>query len=139
LGAGALAGIAAEPGVEAAEWTAEEQANVKVVNDLIAAFVARDAAKIAALFTDDATFVVGPPGKLPAPRKPDFSRLVENASSVEMKIGETFALGSIVMHDRHDRIISLQRKLVGRWVGVYALRDGKIAQWIDYTLDYNDW
>jgi limonene-1,2-epoxide hydrolase len=114
---------------------------VQVVNDLIAAFVARDAARVAAQFTDDAVFRAGPIGKLSPARKPQdfFKGLVDGASSIEMKIVSTFPIGPIVVHDRHDRILSPTRTIVGRWAGIFALTNGKITEFTDYTLDNLDW
>jgi limonene-1,2-epoxide hydrolase len=138
LGAAAL--LASARSAEAA-WTAEEAANVKVVNAFIAARVAlrnsgasdqefdRKMLEYAIpdlMFTVHAVGNFVPMAKIPAGRGP--------FKGIEMKIGETFAKGPIVMHDRVDVMRFTDRpERTGRLVGVYALKDGKIHEWLEYS------
>ena len=139
LGAAAL--LSAGRGGAAAQWTPLETANVRVVNEFIAARVAlrnsgasneefdrrmKEYAIDELMFTVHAVGNFVPPAKIPAGRGP-FSR-------IEMKIGETFAKGPIVMHDRVD-VMSFpnQPDRTARLIGVYALKDGKIHEWLEYS------
>ena len=126
----------------AAQWTPLETANVRVVNEFIAARVAlrnsgasneefdrkmTEYAIADLMFTVHAVGNFVPMAKIPPGRGP-FTR-------IEMKIGETFAKGPIVMHDRVD-IMSFanQPDRSGRLIGVYALKDGKIHEWLEYSV-----
>jgi limonene-1,2-epoxide hydrolase len=126
----------------AAAWTPLEAANVKVVNAFIAARVAlRNSGATDAEFDQkmleyaipDLMFTVHavgnfvPMAKIPPGRGP-FRR-------IEMKIGETFAKGPIVMHDRVD-VMSFKDgpDRTGHLVGVFALKDGKIHEWLEYHV-----
>ena len=96
-------------GAAAAEWTAEERANVEVVNAFIDARVRLRNAKVsieewnrtmAQYAIEDLMFTVHPVGrfvpqaKIPAGLGP--------WTRIEMKIGDTFAKGPVVMHERTD-------------------------------------
>jgi limonene-1,2-epoxide hydrolase len=53
---------------------------------------------------------------------------------IEMKIGDTFAKGPVVMHDRTDIMSFADRPdRTGQYIGIYALKDGKIHEWIEYS------
>jgi limonene-1,2-epoxide hydrolase len=141
LGATALLSLGRPSAAAAAQWTPLEAANVKVVNEFIAARVAlRNSGasneefdrKMTEYTIDNLMFTVHavgnfvPMAKIPAGRGP-FSR-------IEMKIGETFAKGPIVMHERVD-VMSFpnQPDRTGRLIGVFALKDGKIHEWLEYS------
>jgi limonene-1,2-epoxide hydrolase len=125
----------------AAEWTALEQANVKIVNDFIAARVAlRNARasleewnrKMAEYAIEDLMFKVhavgsyAPQAKI-TPGPGPFTK-------IEMKIGETFAKGPVVMHDRVDLMSFANRPdSTAHLIGIYALKDRKIHEWIEYS------
>ena len=138
---GTAALLSASRADAAAQWTSLEAANVRIVNEFIAARVAlRNSGasneefdrKMKEYTIDDLMFTVHavgnfvPMAKIPAGRGP-FSR-------IEMKIGETFAKGPIVMHERVD-VMSFpnQPDRTGRLVGVFALKDGKIHEWLEYS------
>jgi limonene-1,2-epoxide hydrolase len=126
----------------AAEWTAQEKANVATVNDFIAARVRlRNAhasidewnATMAKFAIEDVMFTVHavgnfvPQAKIPSGLGP--------YTKIEMKIGDTFAKGPIVMHERTDFMSFANRPdSTGRFVGVYALKDGKIHEWLEYSF-----
>jgi limonene-1,2-epoxide hydrolase len=46
---------------------------------------------------------------------------------------ETFARGPMVVNERIDRFSNFTLK-TWRGVGVFFLKDGKIAEWYDYTI-----
>lgn len=125
---------------DAAEWTALERANVKVVNDFIAARVAlrnRKASleewnkKMAEFAVEDLMFTAHSVG--------DFKPQVKIAAGpgpfthITMTILETFAKGPVVMHERVDVMSFADRPdSTGRFTGIFALKDGKIHEFIDY-------
>ena len=139
LGAAAI-GLTRSTGAAAqmqmAALTAEEKANIQVVNDFIAAWNAKDGAKAMSLFADDARFAVGAIGKTPAFRKPDFAATIKSASSIQMTItpGTTWARGPVVTHERVDDIQLPQRRLQGKYIAVFTLRDRKIVDFIDFDF-----
>jgi limonene-1,2-epoxide hydrolase len=54
---------------------------------------------------------------------------------IDMKIGETFAKGPVVMHERVDVMSWPDRPdSTGHLIGIYALKDGKIHEWIEYSF-----
>lgn len=118
--------------------TAEEKANIKTVDSFIAAWNAKDGAKVMSFFADDARFAVGDIGKTPAYQKPDFAGLIQGASSIKMTItpGTTWARGPVVTHERVDEIIlGPNRKIAGKYIAVFTLRGGKIVDFTDYIVE----
>ena len=127
---------------DAAEWTPLERANVKVVNDFIAARVALRNAhasleewnrKMAEYAIEDLMFKVHsvgdfkPQAKIPPGPGP--------FKHITMTIVESFAKGPVVMHERVD-VMSFEGRpdSTGRYVGIFALKDGKIHEFIDYHV-----
>jgi limonene-1,2-epoxide hydrolase len=117
------------------EWSAEERANVEVVRELIAALKAQDAAAIARTLAPDALFTMGPIGALPARTRADFANLLAGTTSVEIDVRKTFVSGPIVMMDRFDRLVWPDRTISGRWIGIFAVKDGRVAEFTDYTIE----
>jgi limonene-1,2-epoxide hydrolase len=140
LRAGALgaAGMAAFPGLARAnEWTAAEKANVQVVNAFCAAWATGDVAKITSYMTEDVIFrnratpaMVG--------RQASFDRITnvfKQYPKIEFEVIESWARGSIVMDERKDWLYQAgKEKRLIHLVGVFVMRDGKIAEWTDYGL-----
>ena len=60
---------------------------------------------------------------------------MESSSSIEFRILETFAKGPIVMTHRIDHFASETRPLTWEGVGVFWVRDDKIQEWSDYTME----
>src|SRR5215475_3474339 len=87
--------------------TAEEEANLKVVDGFLAAFNARDPKRVAGFLADDARFSAGPIGKFRplAPPVPMFDRFIESTKSVKMTVkpGSQQARGPMVTHERVDQ------------------------------------
>jgi len=59
---------------------------------------------------------------------------VDPAQVVEFPVAETFAKGPIVMNERTDRFVRPDRTNTFHVVGVFFVRDGKIAEWTDYII-----
>jgi limonene-1,2-epoxide hydrolase len=57
-----------------------------------------------------------------------------NATSIEFKVLETFTAGPIVINRRIDRFVS-PRSFTWQGVGVFFVKDGKIKEWSDYTIE----
>jgi limonene-1,2-epoxide hydrolase len=134
----ALGGVAP---AAAAELTAGEQANVKIVHDFIAARVKLRNAHVsleewkrtmAQYAIEDLMFSVHAPGKFVAQAK--IPEGLGPFKHIEMDIKETYAKGPIVVHERVDKMSFENRPdSEGRFVGVFALKDGKIVEWIEYS------
>jgi len=126
--------------------TPQERANVKVIDDFIAAWNAKDAAKVQSFFASDARFALGPVGKTrgwPEDKakdgfaKPDFTDYINNAKSLKMTVtpGTTWARGPVVTHERTDEIPQGDRPAApARYIAVFTLRDGKIVDFIDFSV-----
>jgi limonene-1,2-epoxide hydrolase len=132
-------GLASEAFAQApAALTAQEKANIQVVDDFIAAFRAWDRAKVMSFFADDARFAFGEIGKTPAYTKPNFPGLLSTAKSVSVVItpGTKWARGPVVTHERVDKIVlDNGREIAGKYIAVFTLRDGKIVDWTDYEFE----
>ena len=118
--------------------TEEEKANISAVEGFIAAWNAKDGAKALSYLAEGARFCVGPIGKTPVFGNPGFFReMIDNAISIDMRIspGTTVAVGPIVMHERVDRIQARPDWLLaGKYIGVFAFRNGKIVDFLDYDI-----
>ena len=126
----------AAPGTTSAQTrTPEEQKNVEAIDSFIAAWNARDAARVMAFFADDARFAVGAAGKTQFQR-PDFTTFISGAKSLNMTVtpGSTWAKGPVVTHERTDEIemSNGSRQASGTYIAVFTLRDGKIVDFIDF-------
>ena len=140
IAAGAVAILAAP----VAAWaqtpplSPEEKANIQTISSFIDAWNAKDAAKVMSFFAADARFAVGDVGKTPAFKRPDFAGLIQGAQSIKMTItpGTTWARGPIVTHERVDDIVlGPKSKIAGKYVAVFALKEGKIVAFTDYILE----
>lgn len=134
-GVGATAFLGLGTRVAAAEPTAAEKANIAVVNAFCAAWPSHDLDKLMAFFTDDGAY------RMTETREPAKGRAAVAASVksilpsvVGFDVLDTFARGPLVINERVDRFTGFALK---SWhgVGVFFLRDGKIAEWYDYTID----
>lgn len=126
---------ASDAGAQVPTQSAEEQRNVQVIESFIAAWNARDAAKVASFFADDARFAVGAVGKTQF-QKPDFTSFINGAKSLKMTVtpGSTWARGPVVTQERTDDIemANGSRAASGTYIAVFTLRDGKIVDFIDF-------
>ena len=128
--------LAAARSGEAAEWTPTEKANVQVVNDFCAAWVTGDVAKIVSYMAEDALFRQG--ATMFNGRQASVDRITKvfaQYPKIEFEVVETFARGPIVFNERKDWLDQpgQPRRLI-HLVGVFVVRNGKIAEWTDYGL-----
>ncbi len=141
-GTGLAAMALSTTGASAAEWTPAERANVDIVNAFIAARVRLRNAKVsidewnrtmAQYAIEDLMFTVHPVGRFVPQAK--IGAGLGPWTKIEMKIGETFAKGPVVMHERTDFMSYADRPdAVSSFIGIYALKDRKIHEWLEYTI-----
>jgi limonene-1,2-epoxide hydrolase len=112
-----------------------ETATLKLVNDFCAAWPAHDLARIMAFFSAD-----------PAYRQNEVQAPATGRQGVTDKIGaflnnvvrfevhDSWARGPVVVNERTDYFTGLSLK-AWRGVGVFLIKDGKIVEWYDYTIE----
>ncbi len=119
----------------AAEPTPAEKANIEVVNAFCAAWPSHDLDKLMSFFAEDGAY------RMTETREPAKGRAAVAASVkpilpsvVSFDVLDTFARGPMVINERIDRFTGFALK---SWhgVGVFFLRDGKIVEWYDYTIE----
>ena len=124
--------------LRAAEPTAAEQANVKLVNDFCAVWSApMDTGRLRPFLAPDCIY--RPTESTPAQTGSDaiiesLGRFVGDATFCEFEVVDTFARGSIVVNERWDRFTLPSRTVEWHGVGVFYVVDGRIAEWSDFTI-----
>src|SRR5436190_2086634 len=136
-GAGLAATFATAVPVEAAEPTAAEKTNMKVVTDFCSAFSAGEAERIMLFFADPCSYRVTEardPIKGFAAVKDQIGNLVKNVERFEVL--DTFARGPMVFNERIDHFKPGGSIPLRSWhgVGVFFLKNGKIVEWQDFTI-----
>jgi len=122
---------------EAAAWTAQETANVKVVNDFLHALKPKDMGGQAAFLHPEVVYRMTettPPDRGYAAIAQRLAGFVDNADQIVFEILDTQAMGPIVINRRIDRFVSKTRPLLFEGVGVFFVQGGKIKEWTDYTI-----
>ena len=125
---------------EAAEMSAVEKSNVKLVNDFLKGWAAADAtsARLAEVVADDATIqpqqdkpaATGKPAIISA-----FDGYLEKGRRWDITVLETFAKGPVVVNSRIDASHYPGQKGHGtQVVGVFIVQEGKIRGWSDYRV-----
>ena len=127
------------PRVErAAEWTAEQTANIQLVNDFCASWSTRDLKQILPRLSNDCVYrmsetvpaVTGHAGV--TEKLGDW--MTSSDLGIEFKVLDTWAAGPLVMNHRIDSFKSTKRPLTWEGVGVFFVKDGRIKEWQDYTI-----
>jgi limonene-1,2-epoxide hydrolase len=119
----------------AAEPTAAERANMKIVEEFCAAWPSHDLDRILAFFTEDGAYRMTERTEVAKGREALTARIKTIINNVtRFQILDTWARGPMVMNERIDTFSDFALK---SWhgVGVFFLRDGKIVEWYDYTID----
>ena len=125
---------------QARQLTAEEQANLSVVDDFVAGFNARDPKRIVGCLAPNARFAAGEIGKFPALTNPakTFESFITSTKSMTMTVrpGTQQAHGPMVTHVRVDEVVMQNGSTngSGQWFGVFGLRGGKIVDFIDWQI-----
>ena len=136
-GAGTLAAAGIARGVEAAEWTGAEKANVQVVNAFCDAWRTRDATKIVSFFDANVVYRATETAEPVKGRDTVGEQIRKFVDRVDrFEVLETFAKGPMVFNERIDHFNGGQLRS-WRGVGVFFLKDGKIVDWYDYTIAMN--
>ncbi len=133
LGGVALAGVGGT--AEAAAPSALEQANMQVVKAFCDAWPSHDLDTILAFFADNGAYRMTETMEPAKGREALTARIKTIINNVDrFEILDTFARGPMVVNERIDHFSNFQLK---RWhgVGVFFLKDGKIVEWYDYTID----
>jgi limonene-1,2-epoxide hydrolase len=121
-----------------ADSTATEKANVKTVNDMCAAWAAPlDFDRIGRFLSDDCVFrasETAPPVKGREAIVESLKRMLATAQRAEIQVVQSFAKGPIVFNERFDRFTLGERKIDWHGVGVFFLKDEKIAEWSDFAI-----
>ena len=139
LGTASIVGL---PGpIEAADLTPSEKANVALVTDMCRAWVAPvDFDKVGAFLADDCVFrasETSPPIKGRQAIVEALKKMLGSPSKAEFEVVQTFARGSVVVNERFDRFTMPKRNIDWHGVGVFIVRDGRIAEWSDFTIRAN--
>ena len=120
--------------VDAAEWTAAEKANVRIVNEFCAVWPGHDITKIMSFFVEDCVYRPLETAE-PVKGRDVIAKRIGPAvkTVVRFEVLDTLAKGPMVINERIDHFSSGSLR---RWhgVGVFWLKDGKIVEWSDYTI-----
>jgi limonene-1,2-epoxide hydrolase len=136
-GLGALVTLASATTGEAAQAGEAEQANLEIVADFCAAWSTRNMATILPFLADDSVYRMTettPPAIGHAGVRERLGSWLETSQQIEFTILASFAKGPIVVNHRVDRFVSTTRPLTWEGVGVFFVKDGKIKEWMDYTM-----
>lgn len=119
----------------AAEPTSDEQANIQLVNEFCAAWPSHDLDKIMAFFADDGAYRMTETTALADGRDAVAARIQTIINNVDrFEVLDTFARGPMVINERIDHFSDFSLK-TWHGVGVFFIRDGKIVDWYDYTIN----
>lgn len=113
---------------------------VQTVRDFCAAWEARDQQRILDAFTEDAVYHNIPmqPAKGKDAIKGLLGMILGPATEVEFEIVNIVGEGDIVMTERVDKFHMGERTIELPVMGVFEVREGKIAAWRDY-FDLTTW
>ena len=129
----ALAGITRS--ASAAELTANEQANVQLVNDFCASWPGHDLDILMSFFADDGAYRMTETTELADGRDAVSAQIQTILNNVErFEVLDTFARGPMVINERIDYFSNFAIK-TWHGIGVFFIRDGKIVDWYDYTIE----
>lgn len=131
-----MAGAAFAMPAMAAGRTAAEEANLALVADFCAAFATRDMAKIASYLAPDCSYRITETA-MPAVGAAAVERIksyVDRSSKIEFKILDSWARGPMVINERIDSFTRADASPAYHLVGVFFIKDAKIAEWIDYGI-----
>lgn len=118
----------------AADMSAGEKTNAKIVTDFCAAWPGHDIDKIMAFFAENCSYRVTEAQEPNKGRQAVTDRIASFLPRVvKFEVLETMAKGPMVFNERVDHFNGGPLK---SWhgVGVFFLKDGKIVEWQDYTI-----
>lgn len=108
--------------------------NERIVRDFIAAWSRLDAAELAGYFAEDGVYYNMPaqPVKGRANLRNFIGGFIKSWDKTEWDIVNLLAQGDIVMVERLDRTVAGGKPVNLPCVGIFEMRNGKIAEWRDY-------
>jgi limonene-1,2-epoxide hydrolase len=124
------------PRADAAERTAVETANLRVVTDFCGSFAGRDMTKISAFLAEDCAYRIMDTAP-PARGKDAIERIrsyVERSTRIEFRILQSSVMGPVVINERVDSFDPAPPNSPYHLTGVFFVRGGKIAEWTDYII-----
>lgn len=131
-GAAGLVGFARP--ASAAEPSAAEQANIKIVNDFCAAWPSHDLDRLLTFFAENGAYRMTETMEPAKGREALTARIKTIVNNVaRFDVLDTWARGPMVVNERIDTFTNFQLKS-WRGVGIFFLKDGKIVEWYDYTI-----
>jgi len=119
----------------AAEPSAAEKANIQVVNDFCAAWPSHDIDKVMSFFAESCAYRVTETQEPNKGRQAVTDRIKSFLDRVQsFDVLQTSAMGPMVFNERRDHFTGGPLKM---WhgVGVFFLKEGKIVEWYDYTIE----
>jgi limonene-1,2-epoxide hydrolase len=129
----AIPSMSAQP---TGEPTAAENANLALVADFCAAFASRDMTKITSYLAPNCAYRITETA-VPAVGAAAVERIrsyVERSSKIEFKILDHWARGPMVINERVDSFTRPDASPAFHLVGVFLIKDGKIAEWTDHGI-----
>jgi limonene-1,2-epoxide hydrolase len=117
-----------------------EADNIDLVRRFCAAWATLDIPKIMGFFTDDAVYHNMPiqPIQGKDAIKSVIEQVVAPFERTDWEITHIVASGDVVLTERVDRFISPERTVELPVMGIFEVREGKIAAWRDY-FDLATW
>jgi limonene-1,2-epoxide hydrolase len=137
LQSGAASALALPGLAQGAELTPAEKANVQVINDFCDAWATKDLDKIASYFGDPIAFRITEAAQPLTGREAIVARLkplIDRSTTVKFELIQTFARGPLVVAERYDYFPTADKQNRYHVVGVFLLKNGKIAEWSDYVV-----
>jgi limonene-1,2-epoxide hydrolase len=110
------------------------ESNERVIREFLAAWARLDAAELTGYFTDDIVYH-NMPGAPVAGREDVTKRIrafLSGWTETSWDVLNLLCAGDLVMVERVDRTKSGDKSVDLPCVGVFLMRDGKIAVWRDY-------
>lgn len=122
--------------LHAADLSPIEKANLDLVTRFCEAFATRDMAKISAFLSPDVVYRIT--DAAPAAKGPEaFARIkayVDRSTAIDFKILDSWVRGSVVVNERIDAFTRADGNVAYHLTGVFVVKDGKIAEWADYSI-----
>ncbi len=122
--------------VNAAEPGPAEKANLDLVTRFCESFATRDMQKISAFLSPDVVYRItdAAPAVKGAEAIARIRAYVERSTSIEFKILDSWVRGPVVVNERIDSFTRAEGNAAYHLTGVFLVKDGKIAEWTDYSI-----
>jgi limonene-1,2-epoxide hydrolase len=128
----------------AAQITEAEQANLKLVSDMVAAWdiaaalTPPDLGKLRSFFADDCAFRLRPTDTAPVRGfevvEAAIQRGTANGQKIHHELLDRFAKGPVVAMEKLNQFSTPEKTRTSHVVAVFILKDGKITEWTEYFI-----